>query len=85
MIAFFPQAYHDELLYSLLSRYHQRSGNARFVFTAEELYRNGKLTHPSIDFVNAFNDDAMKWLTKETEWETVAEKHTMFVSAIAEM
>ena len=82
MIAFFPEAYYDELLYSLLSRYHQRSGNARFVFTAEELYRNGKLTHPSIDFVNAFNDDAMKWLTKEKEWETVAEKHTMFPAYI---
>lgn len=82
MIAFFPQAYHDELLYSLLSRYHQRSGNARFVFTAEELYRNGKITHPSIDFVNAFTDDAMNWLTKGKSWETVAEDHTMFPACI---
>ena len=82
MIAFFPKPYPDELLYSLLSRYHQRSGNARFVFTAEELYRNGKITHPSIDFVNVFTDDAMNWLTKELPWETVAEKHTMFPAYI---
>lgn len=82
MIAFFPEAYHDELLYSLLSRYHQRSGNARFVFTAEELYRNGKITHPSIDFVNVFTDDAMKWLTKEKPWEIAAEEHTMFPALI---
>ncbi len=82
MIAFFPEAYHDELLYSLLSRYHQRSGNARFVFTAEELYRNGKLTHPSIDFVNAFTDDAMNWLTRVKPWGIVAEQHTMFPALI---
>lgn len=82
MIAFFPQAYPDELLYSLLSRYHQRSGNARFVFTAEELYRNGKITHPSIDFVNVFTDDAMKWFTKEKEWKAVAEEHTMYPAYI---
>lgn len=82
MIAFFPQTYPDELLYSLLSRYHQRSGNARFVFTAEELYRNGKLTHPSIDFVNAFTDDAMNWLTRVKPWGIVAEKHTMFPALI---
>ncbi len=82
MIAFFPEAYPDELLYSLLSRYHQRSGNARFVFTAEELYRNGKITHPSIEFVNRYTDDAMLWLTKEMPWETVAEKYTMFPALI---
>lgn len=82
MIAFFPVAYPDELLYSLLSRYHQRSGNARFVFTAEELYQNGKITHPSIDFVNAFTDDAMMWLTKEKPWNVVAEEYTMFPAFI---
>lgn len=82
MIGFFPKPYPNELLYSLLSRYHQRSGNARFVFTAEELYRNGKITHPSIDFVNAFTDDAMMWLTKEKPWNVVAEEHTMFPAFI---
>ena len=82
MIAFFPTSYPDELLYSQISRYHQRSGNARFVFTAEELYRNGKITHPSIDFVNVFTDDAMNWLTKGKPWETVAEEHTMFPAYI---
>ena len=78
MIAFFPKAYEDELLYSLLSRYHQRTGNARFVFTAEELYLNGKTTHPSVEFVNAYTEDAMKWLAKEKPWKAVAEEHTMF-------
>jgi len=82
MIAFFPQAYPDELLYSQISRYHQRSGYARFVFTAEDVYQAGKVTHPSIEFVNRYTDDAMNWLTKETEWETVAEQHTMYPALI---
>ena len=82
MIAFFPRAYSDELLYSLLSRYHQRTGNARFVFTAEELFINGKITHPSIEFTNAYTKDAMMWLTKEKAWETVAKKHTMYPAYI---
>ena len=62
MIAFFPEAYPDELLYSQISRYHQRSGYARFVFTAEDIYRTGKVTHPSIEFVNRYTDDAKPWL-----------------------
>ena len=82
MIAFFPQAYHDELLYSQISRYHQRSGYARFVFTAEDIYKAGKVAHPSIEFLNPYTDDAMNWLTKEMPWETVAEKHTMFPAFI---
>jgi len=82
MIAFFPQAYPDELLYSQISRYHQRSGYARFVFTAEDVYQAGEVTHPSIEFVNRYTDDAMNWLTKETEWETVAEQHTMYPALI---
>ena len=82
MIAFFPQSYPDELLYSRISRYHQRTGNARFVFTAEEVYKNGKVTHPSVDFVNAYTNDAMEWIAKEETWETVAEKHTMYPAFI---
>lgn len=82
MIAFFPEVYPDELLYSQISRYHQRSGYARFVFTAEDIYKTGKVAHPSIEFVNRYTDDAMNWLTKEIPWETVAEKHTMYPAFI---
>lgn len=82
MIAFFPSVYPDELLYSQISRYHQRSGYARFVFTAEEIFKNGKLTHPSIEFVNVYSDDVMMWLTKENEWKVVAEGHTMYPAYI---
>lgn len=82
MIAFFPAAYPDELLYSQISRYHKRTGNARLVFTAEEVFRNGKLTYPSVEFVNGYTEDALKWLTKKKAWEMVAEEHTMFPAYI---
>ena len=82
MIAFFPKVYSDELLYSQISRYHARSGYTRFVFTAEDIYKAGKITHPSIEFVNPYTDDAMNWLTKELTWETVTEKHTMYSAYI---
>lgn len=82
MIAFFPKAYPDELLYSQIARYHQRNGYARLVFTLEDIYRAGKVVHPSIEFVNPYTDDAMMWLTKELPWEIVAEKHTIFPAYI---
>ena len=36
MIAFFPEIYPDELLYSQLARYHSRNGYVRYVFSALE-------------------------------------------------
>ena len=41
MIAFFPEIYPDELLYSQLARYHSRSGYARYVFTVADIYKIG--------------------------------------------
>ena len=82
MIAFFPSAYPDELLYSVLARYHLRSGYARYVSTAEDIYQTGKVTNPSIEFVNKYTDDVMAWLTKDVPWKTVAEKHTMYPAYI---
>ena len=82
MIAFFPEIYPDELLYSQLARYHKRSGYARYVFTVADIYNNEKLVHPSVDFVNRFTPDAMQWITKYEPWETIAEQHTMYPAYI---
>ncbi|MDR4888384.1 TnsD family Tn7-like transposition protein [Fredinandcohnia sp. QZ13] len=38
MLSFFPRCYDDELLYSVLSRYHLRSGNHSFKRTIMELF-----------------------------------------------
>lgn len=48
MISFFPIPYKDELLYSVLSRYHIRSSNISFSSTLEDLF-NSKSTVCSID------------------------------------
>lgn len=38
MVSFFPSPYPDELLYSILARYHIRSGNTSFKVTLRELF-----------------------------------------------
>ena len=82
MIAFFPEIYPDELLYSQLARYHSRSGYARYVFTVADIYNNEKLVHPNVDFVNRYTPDAMQWITKNEPWEVIAEQHTMYPAYI---
>ena len=82
MIAFFPEIYPDELLYSQFARYYARTGYARYVFVVSDLYKNESLTMPSIEFVNKFTDDAMHWITKTEPWEIITEQHTMYPAYI---
>jgi hypothetical protein len=44
MMLFFPTPYHDELLYSLCSRYFVRSGNISYKRTLDDLFSNRSLT-----------------------------------------
>lgn len=82
MIAFFPEIYPDELLYSQIARYHSRSGYARYIYTVSDIYQNGKLVHPSVDFVNKYTTDAMKWITRDDVWENIVFEHTMYPAYI---
>ena len=82
MIAFFPEIYPDELLYSQIARYHSRSGYARYVYTVSDIYQNGKLVHPNVDFVNKYTTDAMNWITKSKSQENIAFEHTMYPAYI---
>ena len=82
MIAFFPQIYPDELLYSQIARYHAHSGYSNLVFTMTDIYKNANLTLPSVEFVNQYTEDAMKWITKNKLWESVVEQHTMYPAYI---
>ena len=77
MIAFFPEMYHDELMYSVIARYHQRSGYARLVSTFEDIYQQ-KAVIPSFEFVNAYKPDALTWITKNNSFELIIQEHTMF-------
>lgn len=81
MIAFFPDVYPDELLYSLLARYHARSGYARYIHSAADIYINPNV-HPDIEFINPCTKNAMDWLIKNEPWESILEQHTMYPAYI---
>ena len=82
MIAFFPEIYPDELLYSQIARYHAHSGYSNLVFTMTDIYKNANLTLPSVEFVNQYTPDTMQWITKNKSWEMITEQHTMYPAYI---
>ena len=46
MIPFFPAPYPDELWYSVICRYHIRSGNPSFKYSIRELYGANHINVP---------------------------------------
>lgn len=77
MITQFPLIYPDELLYSQLARYHARSGNLAYIFTAEQLFQI-KTVRPDVEFLNAYTPEALSVLTSTMLLEDIIMKHTMF-------
>lgn len=49
MLTYFPEPYPDEILYSVLARYHSRSFNDSYKVTMNELFSNSQVT-ATIDF-----------------------------------
>lgn len=77
MIAYFPTAYPDELLYSQMARYYTKSGYMAYTFAAEELFVS-KTVRPDMDFINSYTPTAVQAITRNMSMEAVIEKHTMF-------
>jgi len=77
MIAFFPEPYPDELLYSQLARCFMKSGYYTYSSISKELYVN-TTSKPSIDFLNRYTPETVKVITKTLSMEEVIMKHTMF-------
>lgn len=77
MIAYFPTAYPDELLYSQLARCYTKSGYMAYTFAAEELFAS-KTVRPDMDFINRYTSAAVQAITRNMPMEVVVEKHTMF-------
>lgn len=77
MIGFFPTIYDDELLYSQLCRYYQRSGYTRYLSAADDLFAH-RTVRPIFEWVNEYTKDAMGHITKHQNFETVVRDHTMF-------
>lgn len=77
MIGFFPKIYPDELLYSALARYYDKSGYIAYRSAAEDLYAN-RLVRPSAEFINQLSSDALRVITDTMSMEDVVMRHTMF-------
>lgn len=77
MIAFFPDFYPDELLYSLLARYYAQSGYLAYHHAAQDLFANSTVK-PDIEFISRLTPDALHCVTRQIPLEGVIERHTMF-------
>lgn len=76
MIATFPTVLDDELVYSVLCRFFDRSGILSYRHAAEALFLN-KMAKPVIEFVNEYTDDVLALLLKHNSMEELILQHTM--------
>lgn len=76
MIAYFPELYEDELLYSILSRYVVHKGIAVYRSAAEELFTKPK-EFPEKEFINALQPEILERLCKGKPLEQIIMEHTM--------
>ena len=60
MIGYFPDFYPDELLYSVLARYHAGSGYLGYITTAEDLF-NSPWSIPDIEFLNTYTEQTSNY------------------------
>lgn len=59
MFSFFPDFYHDELVYRLLSRSYVKTGFTSYTFAEKNLYEI-KAVKPHIVFINELKTDVLK-------------------------
>lgn len=77
----FPSFYEDELAYSLVARYHIKSGNIRYKDTFIELF--GEVpANTETEFFNPLTESAEAMFTKESSLENVIFQHTMFPQSV---
>ena len=77
MIGFFPRIYEDELLYSQLCRYYQRTGYTKYLSAVDDLFMR-RTVRPSAEWTNELTPCAMQYITKDNDFETIIREHTMF-------
>ena len=76
MIGFLPELYPNELIYSLISRYHAMSGHIGHRKTTLEVLNDSRLMN--VEFLNKFTDHFYKALTKNNSIEDIIMNHTIF-------
>lgn len=77
MIAFFPDVYPDELVYSWLARYGVRSGYSHYRAIADDLFTS-HTAKPNLEFIIELSQDAIQAMTSDMTFEEIITKHTMF-------
>lgn len=76
-IAYFPEMYEDELVFSVLSRFYSHSGFMTYRDAAKICYQVSN-TSPSIEFLNNMTVEIREHFLKQCTTEELVEKHTMF-------
>ena len=76
-IAYFPQIYPDELIYSVLARLYVHSGYPAYTFCAEDVFIN-KRVRPDMELLNVMKPEILEYLCKKMSMAELIEKHTMF-------
>lgn len=77
MIAYLPDIYDDELVYSWVSRYFAHSGYPCYSMALEDLFDNNSY-RLSYEFSGCFSEDATAVIEKMGGIETLITKHTMY-------
>lgn len=82
MIGYFPTIYPDELVYSVLSRYHVKSGNINISSSAKDLLASTSQKNYrqrlSVDFINKLTPVALHTITQNITMKDLICNHTMF-------
>ena len=76
-IAYFPEVYPDELVYSVLARYYVHSGYSAYIFCAEDVFVNKRVS-PDKEFLNVLKPEVLESLCGKMTMEELVERHTMF-------
>jgi len=77
MIAYFPEIYPDELVYSWLCRYYVHSGCFSHKMALQELYCN-RSDNPSKEFIGNLNPGARESIAQMYPLDMLTLNHTMF-------
>ena len=76
-IAYFPELYPDELVYSVLSRAYMHGGYKCVHHAEEEFFVNPKIRIEK-EFIKNLKPEIVSLLTRGTSFDEVIEKHTMY-------
>ena len=76
-IAYFPELYPDELIYSVLARFYEHSGYIYYKDVAQELFLNQKIRADK-EFAKNLKPEIVELLTRNMTVEVLLESHTMY-------